>query len=82
MKAGKVTVRFPREDEHSGRAPRIVVSAEGRLGDALAILPFALTLIGIGSLVIGLYQAAAPLWAYSLILPIIALGVAKTLEAR
>lgn len=82
MKVGKTTVRFPEEEEYHGRAPRIIVSAEGRLGDALNATPYVLTIIAVALLSWALYKSAAPPWAYSIILPVIGLGVMKTLEAR
>lgn len=82
MKIGKTTVRFPREDEYCGRSPRIVVSVEGRLGNVLTIMPYALVLTIVVSLAVVLRQNAVPPWAYSIVLPVIGLGVLKTLETR
>lgn len=42
MQIGNATVRFPEDWEPHGRAPTIVIYAEGRFGAVLSAVPYAL----------------------------------------
>lgn len=82
MKIGNTTVRFPESGEPHGRAPRIIIDAEGSLRIVFCAIPYVLSCLAAVMLAWMLHASAAPFWAFVIVLPVIGLGIVKALESR